>query len=293
MTVMRSAKHLAVGLALCVSSVLAPDSARAETQATYEEIEETLGLVPSYLRAYPEAGVTGAWESLKGVLLNPDTALSAREKELVALAVAAQIPCDYCVYFHTQAAKANGVTEQEIAEALAMAASIRHWSTILNGAQVELEEFKQETDAIMDYLAGGEQTGNPTETGGTYAEIEETLGLVPSFLRVYPEAGVAGAWESLKGVGLNPDTSLSAREKELIAVAVGAQIPCDYCVYFHTEAAKAHGVTEEEIAEALAVAAAIRHWSTILNGAQVELEEFKQESDAIMEHMAAQAGGDR
>ncbi len=41
-----------------------------------------------------------------------------RKAQSIALAVASQIPCDYCVYFHTQAAEANGATDEEIPETL-------------------------------------------------------------------------------------------------------------------------------------------------------------------------------
>ena len=67
----------------------------------------------------------------------------------VGLAVSAQIPCSYCVYFHTAAARANGATDAEIRETVAMASIVRHWSTTLNGMQVNLDTFKQETDAIL------------------------------------------------------------------------------------------------------------------------------------------------
>ena len=45
------------------------------------------------------------------------------------------------------------------------------------------------------------------------------------------------------------------------------------------------GATDEEIKEAVASAANTRHWSTVLNGAGVEFEEFKAEWDKILEHM--------
>jgi AhpD family alkylhydroperoxidase len=48
--------------------------------------------------------------------------LSGKEKELIGRAVAAQIPCSDCIYFHTAAAKLNGATDTEFREALAMAA---------------------------------------------------------------------------------------------------------------------------------------------------------------------------
>lgn len=90
----------------------------------------------------------------------PDTAASGREKDLIAIAIAASIPCDYCLNFHKTSAEVNGASEQETSEALAIVAGVRHWSTILNGSEIDLEEFKRETDQIIDHVtarrAGGE-----------------------------------------------------------------------------------------------------------------------------------------
>jgi AhpD family alkylhydroperoxidase len=90
---------------------------------------------------------------MKTFQLNPDTQLNGKTKELIGLAVAAQIPCQYCIYFHTAAAKANGATDEEIREAVAMAAVARHWSTVLNGMQVDLNGFKRDTDTVLDVAA--------------------------------------------------------------------------------------------------------------------------------------------
>ena len=78
----------------------------------------------------------------------------------MGLAVAAQIPCAYCVYFHTAAARANGATDEEIKEAVAMAAIVRHWSTVMNGMQVDLATFKQETDDILRRAADAGAASN-------------------------------------------------------------------------------------------------------------------------------------
>ena len=121
----------------------------ASAQATYRDIEQTLGSVPGFFKAFPEAGIAGAWAEFKSVQLNPKTKLDGKTKELLGLAVAAQIPCQYCIYFHTAAAKANGATDEEIRETVAMAAVVRHWSTVLNGMQVDLAIFKRETDTVL------------------------------------------------------------------------------------------------------------------------------------------------
>lgn len=81
--------------------------------------------------------------------VNPKTALNGKTKELLGLAVAAQIPCQYCIYFHTEAAKLNGASDEEIKEAVAMAAIVRHWSTMLNGSQVDLATFKKQADDVF------------------------------------------------------------------------------------------------------------------------------------------------
>ncbi len=132
----------------------------SSAQATYQDIERTLGSVPSFFKAFPESGIAGAWAEFKSIQLNPKTKLDGKTKELLGLAVAAQIPCQYCIYFHTAAAKANGATDEEIRETVAMAAVVRHWSTVLNGMQVDLAGFKHETDTVLRLAAEkGKTTG--------------------------------------------------------------------------------------------------------------------------------------
>jgi AhpD family alkylhydroperoxidase len=130
-----------------------------QSQATYRDIEQTLGSVPGFFRQLPETAVAGAWAEMKGFQLNPKTKLTGKTKELIGLAVAAQIPCQYCIYFHTAAAKANGASDEEIKEAVAMSAVVRHWSTVLNGTQVDLDTFKRETDTVMSAAAEKAKTG--------------------------------------------------------------------------------------------------------------------------------------
>jgi AhpD family alkylhydroperoxidase len=125
----------------------------AQAQATYQDIERTLGFVPGFFRQMPESAIPGAWAEMKGFQLNPNTRLNGKTKELIGLAVAAQIPCQYCIYFHTAAAKANGATDEEIKEAVAMAGVVRHWSTVLNGNQVDLPTFRHDTDTVLSHAA--------------------------------------------------------------------------------------------------------------------------------------------
>ncbi len=52
--------------------------------------------------------------------------------------------------------------------------------------------------------------------------------------------------------------ALSAKTKQLIAVAVAHVTQCPYCIRSHTKAAMQHGVTPEEIMEAIWIAAEMR-----------------------------------
>ena len=81
------------------------------------------GLAPEFLKRFPDDGRAGAWREFRDVQLSPTTALSGKNKELIGLAVASQIPCRFCVIAHTEFAKLNGATDAEITEAIGMAAS--------------------------------------------------------------------------------------------------------------------------------------------------------------------------
>jgi len=124
------------------ASAMAEENASAES--TYREIEAAFGFVPGFMKAYPKHGIAGAWAMTRDVELSEKTALSPKVKSLINIAVAAQIPCRYCVFADTQTAKSLGASDEEIAEAVAQAALTRHWSTVLHGMQIDFEEFRKE-----------------------------------------------------------------------------------------------------------------------------------------------------
>lgn len=120
-------------------------------------------------------------------------------------------------------------------------------------------------------------------------EIEGTFGIFPTMFKVFPKHALPGAWENFKQLN-SPNSIIPPKYRELIQLAVAAQIPCDYCIYYHTASALAFGATEEEIHEAVAQGAATRHWSMILQGNQVAFEDFKTEFDAMMKFMSENSG---
>jgi len=151
-------KTLAFAAAAGFVGIVAMGTVRAQdvhqaAEATYKDIEATLGLVPGFFKAFPEAGIPGAWEEFKHVQGSDKTALPPKVKQLIGLAVSAQVPCAYCIYFHTAVAKAYGASDEEVKEAVALAAISRHWSTVLNGMQVDLPTFKKEIDTSLAMAA--------------------------------------------------------------------------------------------------------------------------------------------
>ncbi|RWA68435.1 carboxymuconolactone decarboxylase family protein [Mesorhizobium sp.] len=139
---LRSASLLAA-IALTATLTAAPASAD-DYDAAIKDIQSTMGGVPGFLKQFPKAGLPGAWAEVKAIELSDKTALPPKVKSLISLAVAAQIPCSYCIWSDTENAKRAGATDEEIQEAVAMAALTRHWSTIFNGMQVDLALFKKE-----------------------------------------------------------------------------------------------------------------------------------------------------
>jgi len=119
------------------------------SEAALAEMKKMFGGVPPEMQVYPESARAAGWALMKSTDLNKNTALPAKVRELIGLAVASQIPCEYCVYYHVAAAKAAGASKEELREAVHMASLTRHWSTILYGNQYDLEVYKTETDAAF------------------------------------------------------------------------------------------------------------------------------------------------
>lgn len=104
-----------------------------------------------------------------------------------------------------------------------------------------------------------------TQSGKTYydpadlkkfpeiTEFSETLG--KKFFEWYGEVFKEGA--------------LSKREKALIALAVAHAVQCAYCIDAYTTGSLEQGASEEQMMEAVHVAAAIRGGSSLVHGVQM------------------------
>ena len=69
-------------------------------------------------------------------------ALTAREKSLIALAVAHTIQCPYCIDAYTTDTMEKGCDEQQVMEAVHVAASIRGGSSLVHAVQM-MNKYKE------------------------------------------------------------------------------------------------------------------------------------------------------
>ena len=116
------------------------------------DIEETLGLVPEFFRRVPDYLLPTEWASFKSLQLSDQTAIPNKYKELIGLAVSGATRCRYCCYFHTEAARLFGATDDEVTEAALIAKNTMGWSTYLNTLQFDYDAFTEEFDQVTAYV---------------------------------------------------------------------------------------------------------------------------------------------
>ncbi len=78
--------------------------------------------------------MTAFWAYDKAALA--DGAIPKKYKELMAIAVALTTQCGYCIEVHRQAAVKAGVTEEELAEVVHVAAALRAGGSITHGTHL-------------------------------------------------------------------------------------------------------------------------------------------------------------
>jgi AhpD family alkylhydroperoxidase len=92
---------------------------------------------------------------------------------------------------------------------------------------------------------------------------KENLNNLPKIGKLAPEA-MAG-FRAYDKAALS-DGAIPKKYKELMAIAVALTTQCSYCIEVHRQEAIKAGVTEQELAEAVHVTAALRAGGAITHG---------------------------
>ena len=119
-------------------------------QEVYSEIEDTLGVIPTMFKLLPDSSLELEWQLFKRVQME-EGPIPNKYRELIGVGIAATTKCRYCSFFHTEMAKLNGATEEEIEDAVHFAKSSAGWSTYINGLQVDYEQFKEEVLQVCEH----------------------------------------------------------------------------------------------------------------------------------------------
>jgi AhpD family alkylhydroperoxidase len=82
------------------------------------------------------------WEGVKTVMATG--ALDPLTKEMIYIAVSVTNGCTYCINSHTAAARKKGMTDEMLAELMAVVGMANQTNALVNGFQVELDEAFQD-----------------------------------------------------------------------------------------------------------------------------------------------------
>lgn len=122
-----------------------------EYDEVYDDIETTLGIVPGYLEAIPEESLVNEWPNLKQFLFGEGT-IDPKTREMIGLAMAATLGCEYCRHFHKGAAELHGATEEELSELFFLASYTPRYSAMLQAQDYDMNQFQSETEQIAAHL---------------------------------------------------------------------------------------------------------------------------------------------
>lgn len=132
-------------------------------QAIFDNLEKALGFVPNLYATYAYSN-----NALANYLnfANAKTSLSAKQKEVVNLAVSQVNNCAYCLAAHTAIGKMNGFTEEQILELRAGGASFDSRLDALAALAKNVTENRGATNQVIveNFLAAGFTKENLIDT---------------------------------------------------------------------------------------------------------------------------------
>jgi AhpD family alkylhydroperoxidase len=118
------------------------DDASPEVRAVYDDIMETrqVDWVNNFWKALavdPEA-LRRTWDSVKEVMA--PGVLDPLTKELLYVAVSVTNGCEYCIASHTASARKKGMSEEQLAELLAVVGMANETNALATGYGVPVDD---------------------------------------------------------------------------------------------------------------------------------------------------------
>lgn len=162
-----------------------------------------------------------------------DGALSNKEKEIIAVAITHVTECPYCIDSHTQSAKKAGASLEELVEAVFVTAGVEAGGAVTHSTHMQNAVDPEAQDALYART-------NLKKLGSLDKSAPIGFKGYSNFSASAMKAG-----------------KLSAKFKEIIAVAVAHATQCPYCIDVHTKNAVKAGATNEELSEAVLVTSAL------------------------------------
>jgi AhpD family alkylhydroperoxidase len=118
------------------------DDASPAVRAVYDDIMETrqVDWVNNFWKALAVDPISlrRTWESVKEVMA--PGALDPLTKELLYVAVSVTNGCEYCIASHSASARKKGMTEEQLAELLAVAAMANETNALATGYGVPVDD---------------------------------------------------------------------------------------------------------------------------------------------------------
>jgi AhpD family alkylhydroperoxidase len=121
-----------------------PGERGTSTKAIESEMEQAFGQVPEWMGRMPGPARAGFWRSFRDFYF-AETCIPNKYKELIGVAVAGATRCRYSALLHSEAARVFGATDEEIAEAGALAGLVMDGSTFVNAQGLDFDRFRKET----------------------------------------------------------------------------------------------------------------------------------------------------
>ncbi|MEW5423747.1 carboxymuconolactone decarboxylase family protein [Amorphus sp. 3PC139-8] len=127
---------------MSIMPVLSDEEAGAAARAVFDDIRDTrqTDFVNNFWRvlANDPALLARTWDKLKAVM-GPGS-IDPLVKEMIYVAVSVTNGCQYCIHSHTAAARAKGMTDQQLMELMAVVGAANETNRLVNGLQVPVDE---------------------------------------------------------------------------------------------------------------------------------------------------------